>query len=45
MLQENLFSHPLRFFFTPLVCIYAPKTVSIEKFGKHLPIVFGFFEK
>jgi hypothetical protein len=36
---------PPRFFFTPLVSIYASKTVSFEKFGKYLPVFFGIFEK
>jgi hypothetical protein len=41
--EEDFFSHPSRFFFILLVFIYAPKIVSFEKFGKHLPIFFGFF--
>jgi hypothetical protein len=41
--KEDFFSHPPRFSFIPLVSIYATKTVSFEKFGKHLPIFFWVF--
>jgi hypothetical protein len=37
------FSTP-RFFSTPLVSIYTPKTVSFEKFRKYLPKFFGFMK-
>jgi hypothetical protein len=40
--QEDFFFHPPRFFFIPLISIYAPKTVSFEKFEKHLPNFLGF---